>query len=189
MNDIDQARMDRRAITDGPDSGSAVGWAIGVLSAILAGLLVFVGIKYLAPANDEASPGNPTNHPSAPAETPVETPAASETPTPTVGPFDGRWVGAVTGDLHNYTADVVITDDGSTLSGVVNYQEFPCSGVWTQTARSGNHVDVHEVITAGSPPCYHETDITLVMKSDGTIAFAVFYSDIYHPTATLSRDI
>jgi hypothetical protein len=50
-------------------------------------------------------------------------------------------------------------------------------------------VDIHEIITAASPPCIAETNTTLVMKSDGTIAFSVFYSDVYVPTAMLPRDI
>ena len=171
-----------RAPHMGRDGGSAAGWAIGVLGAILLGLVVFVAIKYVAPSDNQAGPATTPSSPAASS-------APSETPTPHVGPFDGRWVGAVTGDLHKYTADAVIHDDGTTVSGTITYQEFPCSGTWTQTARSGNHVDLHEVITSGSPPCVHETNITLVMNSNGTIAFSIFYSTKYFPTATLSRDI
>jgi len=82
-----------------------------------------------------------------------------------------------------------MTDDGMTLIGTITYPTQPCSSTWTPTARSGNHVNIHEVITAGSPPCIAETTITLVMQKNGTIAFSVFYSDKYFPTATLSRDI
>jgi len=182
MIDIDRVATGRTVGRDHTDAGSAIGWAIGVLSAILAGLIIFVGIKYLAPS-DEATPTPNSTTTTASNPTPTETHAA------VAGPFDGHWVGAVTGDLHDYTADAVIHDDGTTLTGTITYPEFPCSGTWTQTARSGNHVDIHEVITAGSPPCIAETTITLVMKSNGTIAFSVFYSDKYFPTATLSRDI
>ncbi|MCJ7827048.1 MAG: hypothetical protein MUP36_02260 [Demequinaceae bacterium] len=179
---------DRRTIPGDYDRGSAAGWAIGVLSAILVGLIVFVALKYIL-ADDEPVTLDPTSQ--TPSADPSPTP--SETPTPEAGPFDGTWTGDVTGDLHLYTVDVVMTDDGSVLTGNVSYTgdasypEMDCVGVWTQTARHNNHVDVHEVITNG-PLCIDELDITLDLKPNGTIAFAIFYSDTYHPKAILTRE-
>jgi len=86
-----------------------------------------------------------------------------------------------------------MTDDGSVLAGAVtytgdaSYPEMHCVGVWTQTGRNGTHANVHEVITDG-PLCIDELEITLDLKPDGTIAFAIFYSDTYHPKATLTRE-
>jgi hypothetical protein len=186
MNDILPVRTRRFAMSDHRDGGSATGVAIGVLSALLVALLVFVALRYTV-LKDDDEPAGPISTPDTTA-TPGDTSTPSSTPTPTVGAFNARWVGAVSGDVSQYTVDVVITDNGTTLSGLVNYAEMPCKGVWTQTARSGNHVEVHEVITEG-PRCADEVDITLDMNPDGTIDFAIIYSDEYFPTATLSRDI
>lgn len=186
MIDIELVRTRRPAARDDRDRGSATGVAIGVLSALLVALLVFVALKYTVLKDDDEAAG-PTTTPDTTA-TPADTPTPDDTPTPEVGVFNARWVGAVSGDVSQYTVDVVITDDGTTLSGLVNYQEMPCKGVWTQTARSGNHVEVHEVITEGAR-CADEVDITLDMNPNGTIDFAIIYSDEYFPTATLSRDI
>ncbi len=86
-----------------------------------------------------------------------------------------------------------MTDDGSVLAGAVtytgdaSYPEMHCVGVWTQTGRNGTHANVHEVITDG-PLCIDELEITLDLNPDGTIAFAIFYSDTYHPKAILTRE-
>jgi hypothetical protein len=198
MSDIHEVQADQRTNGGDRDSGSTVGWAIGVLGAILLGLVVFVGWKYVF-ANDEDEAGSgPVAEPStivyvtaSAGPSPSEEPPPS--PTPTAGMFDGTWTGYVTGDWHTYDIEVVIVDDGVELTGDVTYTWNPprpgvdnCEGEWTQIASHNKHADVNEIITSG--PCWPEVDITLDLKPNGTIAFAVFYSDEYHPKATLTRE-
>lgn len=172
------------------DSGSALGSAIGVLAVITVGFGVFVALKYVFLKDNGTPESTPTVTATA---SPAATPSAHPTPTPTVATFDGTWTGHVTGDLHTYDIEVVIDDDGTTLTGDVTYTWAPprpgvddCAGEWTQTARHGKHVDVNEVITSGDV-CVGEVDITLDLKPNGTIAFAIFYSDEYFPKAILTN--
>ncbi len=173
------------------DSGSAIGWVIGVLAAILVGLGGFVALKYVFLKDDGTPEATPTVTATA---SPALTPSANPTPTPTLTSFDGTWTGHVLGDLHTYDIEVVIDDDGTTLTGDVTYTWNPdrpgvddCMGEWTQKARHGKHVDVNEVITSGDV-CVGEVDITLDMKPNGTIAFAILYSDVYFPKAILTHE-
>lgn len=147
---------------------------------ITIGFFAFVVWKYVLHDND----GTPE---------PTLTVTATAPYVPTEARFDGTWTGHVTGDVHTYDIEVVIVDSGETLMGDVAYTWNPprsgvedCEGVWTQTDRHGRHADVHETITSGA--CIDEVDITLDMKPNGTIAFAVLYGNEYFPTAILTRD-
>jgi len=191
MIDIDQVATARATGRDHNDAGSAVGWAIGVLSAILAGLLVFVGIKYLAPADENtASPTTPTT----PAAS--STPTDTQTPTPAVNtaPFTGLWSGIVTGDYTpGYTATVDITQNGLAITGDVNYtyvgdashDPMDCVGTWSGTV-DGNYVDVHE--TMQGTRCTSGVDLRLQLNANGTILMQILYvNDSHHPVATLTQ--
>jgi hypothetical protein len=172
------------------DSGSIVGRIVFVLAVITVGFGVFVALKYVFLKDDGTPEATPTVTATA---SPALTPSANPTPTPTLVTFDGTWTGHVLGDLNTYDIEVVIDDDGTTLTGDVTYTWNPdrpgvddCEGTWTQTSRHGRHADVHEVITSG--PCIDEVDITLDMKPNGTVAFAVFYGNDYFPTAILTSE-
>lgn len=162
------------------DSGSALGRAIGVLAVVTVGFAAFVVWKYVLTGGD----GTPK---------PAITVTATAPYVPENPQFDGAWTGHVTGDQHTYDLEVTIVDSGDMLMGDVTYTWNPprsgvddCEGVWTQTDRDGRHVDVHEVITSGD--CIGEVGITLDMKPNGTIAFAVFYGNDYFPTAVLTKE-
>lgn len=167
-----------------------MGVVIIVLSAILVGLIVFVALKYLGPNDDPATPAETVY------ETPSPNPSQDSPPAPIAGPFDGTWIGIVYGDYTpGYHATVDIADDGSTLTGSVHYtfagdathEEMDCLGTWTQTGRSANHVDVHEVIT-NTTRCTGEVEITLDLKPNGKIDFAIIYTgDSHEPKAVLNR--
>ncbi len=99
MKDVSRSVEGRRRTHCVRDGGSAAGWAISVLSAILLGLVVFVALTYMGSEND----GTVTPNPTSPSSSASPSPVPSETPTPEAGPFDGTWTGHVTGDLHLYT--------------------------------------------------------------------------------------
>lgn len=185
MTRTDSTTTQRRDVRNDGQRGSATGIAIGVLSAILVALAVFVGIKYLGSSDPDPTATAAAN-PSVQTSTPAADPTSTEPATPEAGPFNGTWVGAIHGDKSAYTAHVVITDDGTMLTGTVAYPEMPCAGDWTQTSRTSTSVNIHEVITSG-PKCIDEVDITLSLNPNGTVHMAIFYSDVYLPTGTLTK--
>jgi hypothetical protein len=170
----------RRSKRTFDDSGSSAGWALAILALITVAFFAFVVWKYVLPEDDGAPEPTLTVYTTAPY-------------VPEEARFDGTWTGHVTGDVHTYDIEVVIVDNGDMLMGDVEYTWNPdrpgvddCEGTWTQTSRHGRHADVHEVITSG--PCIDEVDITLDMKPNGTVAFAVFYGNDYFPTAILTSE-
>ena len=76
----------------------------------------------------------------------------------------GHWSGAIRedGSIPIYTLSVHLgLDTAGRLVGLVQYDAFPCAGVWTNAQVAGNAWRLEETITVDRPNCAPAVDIEL----------------------------
>jgi hypothetical protein len=91
--------------------------------------------------------------------------AAQEDRSP--GAMVGHWTGIITeqGSIPQYTLSVHINLDrnGNPL-GAVEYDAFPCAGVWTNAERRGERWTLQETITEDVTRCAVHVVVTLEQR-------------------------
>jgi hypothetical protein len=108
------------------------------------------------------------------------------------GAMVGHWTGMITeqGSIPQYTLSVHINLDreGNPVAKV-EYDAFPCAGVWTSAARRGEHWTLQETITENVPNCAEHVVITLEQQSANSLAVTLMPvgSDGPPSTGTLMR--
>jgi hypothetical protein len=91
----------------------------------------------------------------------VATPVASAQ---TASSLVGHWSGAVRedGSIPIYTLSVHLAlDTAGRLVGLVEYDAFPCAGVWSNAQFTGGAWRLEETITVNKPNCAPAVDIEL----------------------------
>lgn len=108
------------------------------------------------------------------------------------GAMVGHWSGVITevGDIPQYTLSVHINLDrqGNPVAKV-EYDAFPCAGVWTSAQRAGERWTLQETITENVDRCAEYVVITLYQQSANSleISLAPVGSDAPPSTGTLVR--
>jgi hypothetical protein len=108
------------------------------------------------------------------------------------GAMVGHWTGVITeqGEIPAYTLAVHINldRDGNPV-GKVEYDAFPCAGVWTEARRQGERWTLQETITENTDRCAVYVVITLYQQSANSleISLAPVGSDGPPSTGTLIR--
>lgn len=88
------------------------------------------------------------------------------------GAMVGHWTGMITeqGSIPQYTLSVHINlDRNGNPVGKVEYDAFPCAGVWTSAARQGERWALQETITENVPNCAEHVVITLYQQSANSL--------------------
>jgi hypothetical protein len=89
------------------------------------------------------------------------------------GAMTGHWTGVITeaGDIPQYTLSVHINLDRNGVPvGKVEYDAFPCAGVWTDARRQGEYWTLQETITENVTNCAVHVVITLEQQSANSLA-------------------
>ena len=108
------------------------------------------------------------------------------------GAMVGHWTGIVTeqGDVPQYTLSVHINLDreGNPVA-TVEYDAFPCAGVWTEARREAERWTLQETITEDVDRCAELVTITLYQQSANSleVLLAPVGSDGPPSTGTLLR--
>lgn len=88
------------------------------------------------------------------------------------GAMVGHWTGMITeqGDVPHYTLSVHINLDreGNPVAKV-EYDAFPCAGVWTAPRRQGERWTFQETITENVDRCAEYVVITLYQQSANSL--------------------
>src|SRR5262245_34644515 len=99
------------------------------------------------------------------------TPAAAQVDR-SPGAMVGHWTGMITehGHIPQYTLSVHINldRDGNPV-GKVDYDAFPCAGVWTDARRQGERWRLQETITENVDRCAVHVVITLYQQSANSL--------------------
>jgi hypothetical protein len=108
------------------------------------------------------------------------------------GAMVGHWTGVITeqGDIPQYTLSVHINLDRSgSPVGKVEYDAFPCAGVWSDAERRGDRWTLQETITENATRCAVHVVITLEQQSANSLQVALtpVGSDGPPSTGTLMR--
>jgi hypothetical protein len=88
------------------------------------------------------------------------------------GAMVGHWTGMITeqGDLPQYTLSVHINlDRNGNPIGTVEYDAFPCAGVWTDARRQGERWTLQETITEDVDRCAVHVVITIEQQSANSL--------------------
>ena len=108
------------------------------------------------------------------------------------GAMVGHWTGVITeqGEIPQYTLSVHINldRDGNPV-GKVEYDAFPCAGVWTEARRQGERWTLQETITENVDRCAEYVVITLHQQSANSLEISLdpVGSDGPPSTGTLLR--
>lgn len=108
------------------------------------------------------------------------------------GAMVGHWTGVISeqGDIPQYTLSVHINldRDGNPVA-TVEYDAFPCSGVWTEARRQAERWTLQETITENVDRCAEYVVITLYQQSANSleISLAPVGGDGPPSTGTLIR--
>ncbi|HEY0637852.1 MAG TPA: hypothetical protein VGD67_09415 [Pseudonocardiaceae bacterium] len=151
--------------------------AVGLLAAIL-GLLPPL-IKLYKDNRDSGPPpaaGAATTRPEHAGQSPQPTQPA--VPPGTVPPgFVGTWVGSINQEGSSkspYPVTVTITAGGlAQRVGTSAYLTLDCDGHLILASAEGNRLVVQENIDNGTSNCVEQTQITLTLNGDGTIAYRI----------------
>ncbi|QGZ94163.1 hypothetical protein [Terricaulis silvestris] len=88
------------------------------------------------------------------------------------GAMVGHWTGVIAenGDIPQYTLSVHINldRDGDPV-GKVEYDAFPCAGVWTDARRQGERWTLQETITEDVDRCAVHVVITIEQQSANSL--------------------
>lgn len=119
------------------------------------------------------------------------TPAAAQVDR-SPGAMVGHWTGMITeqGDIPQYTLSVHINlDRAGNPVGKVEYDAFPCAGVWSDARRQGERLTLQETITENADRCAVYVVITLYQQSANSleVSLAPVGSDGPPSTGTLLR--
>jgi hypothetical protein len=88
------------------------------------------------------------------------------------GAMAGHWTGMITeqGDIPQYTLSVNINlDRNGNPVGTVEYDAFPCAGVWTDARRQGERWTLQETITENVERCAVHVVITIEQQSANSL--------------------
>jgi hypothetical protein len=92
------------------------------------------------------------------------------------GAMVGHWTGVITeqGSIPQYTLSVHLNlDRNGNPVGKVEYDAFPCAGVWTDARRQGDHWTLQETITDNVDRCAVHVTITLEQQSANSLQVAL----------------
>jgi hypothetical protein len=108
------------------------------------------------------------------------------------GAMVGHWTGVITedGDIPQYTLSVHVNlDRNGNPVATVEYDAFPCAGVWTEARRQAEHWTLQETITENVDRCAEYVVITLYQQSANSleISLAPVGGDGPPSTGTLIR--
>jgi hypothetical protein len=92
------------------------------------------------------------------------------------GAMVGHWTGVITeqGDIPEYTLSVHINlDREGNPVGKVEYDAFPCAGVWTEARRQRERWTLQETITENVDRCAVYVVITLYQQSANSLEISL----------------
>lgn len=108
------------------------------------------------------------------------------------GAMVGHWTGLITeaGSIPHYTLSVHMNVDPDGLPiGSVEYDAFPCAGVWTYASREAEAWTLRETITEGDDKCAQHIVVTLTQRGANglEVTLAPVGSDAPPSTGMLQR--
>lgn len=103
------------------------------------------------------------------------------------GAMVGHWTGVISeeGSIPHYTLSVHINlDRNGNPVGKVEYDAFPCAGVWTEARRQGERWTLQETITENADRCAVHVVISLEQQSANSLDIVLAPVDHDGPPST-----